>query len=73
MGYLRTRSRDITSERTTKSVMSNLIIRNFLKVAPTGTMQLIRKYIVKGKIELINTRALDHIKIGVLIAIIESY
>ncbi len=51
VGYLRTRSRDIPSERTTKSVMSNLIIRDFLKVAPTGTMQLIRKYILKGKIE----------------------
>lgn len=51
VGYLRTRSRDIPSERTTKSVVSNLLIRDFLKVAPTGTMQAIRENILKGKVE----------------------
>ncbi len=51
VGYLRTFSREIPSERTTKSVMSNLLITDFLKVAPTGTMRVIRKSILKGKIE----------------------
>jgi len=51
VGYLRTHSRDIPSERTTKSVVSNLLIRDFLKVAPRGTMQAIRENILKGKIE----------------------
>lgn len=49
-GYLRTRSRAIPSERTVKNVMSSLLTRNILKVAPTGIIHLIRVEILKQKI-----------------------
>jgi hypothetical protein len=40
--FLRTRSRDIPSERTVKDVVSQMLIEDFLNVAPSATMQEIR-------------------------------
>jgi hypothetical protein len=48
-GFLRTRSRYIPSERTVKIVIANLLVQDFLKVAPTGTMREIRAKILKGE------------------------
>lgn len=48
-GFLRTRSRDIPSERTVKMVIANLLVQNFLKVEPTATMREIRAKILKGE------------------------
>ncbi len=50
-GFLRTRSREIPSERTTKMVMANLVTRDFLNLAPTATMREIRTKILKSKID----------------------
>ena len=50
-GFLRTRSRELPSERTTKIVIAQLLVRDFLNVAPTATMREIRARIHKGKIE----------------------
>jgi hypothetical protein len=49
--FLRTRSRDIPSERTTKMVIANLLIRDFLNLAPTAIMREIRSKIIKGVVE----------------------
>jgi len=49
--FLRTRSRDIPSERTTKMVIANLLIRDFLNLAPTAIMREIRTKIIKGIVE----------------------
>ena len=63
VGYLRTFSRDIPSERTTKSVISNLLITDLLKVSPTATMRTIRKSILKGRIEAkISSESLNEYK-----------
>ena len=50
-GFLRTRSREIPSERTTKMVIAHLLIRDFLHLAPSATMREIRTNLLKGKIE----------------------
>jgi len=49
--FLRTRSRDIPSERTTKMVIANLLIRDLLNLAPTAIMREIRAKIIKGVVE----------------------
>ncbi len=48
-GFLRTRSRYIPSERTVKMVIANLLVQDFLKVAPKATMREIRAKIIKGR------------------------
>jgi len=48
-GFLRTRSRDIPSERTVKIVIAHLLVQDFLKVAPKGTMREIHANILKGR------------------------
>ena len=40
--FLRTRSRQIPSERTVKDVVGQLVLEDFLNVAPSATMQEIR-------------------------------
>jgi hypothetical protein len=40
--FLRTRSRQIPSERTVKDVVGRLVLEDFLHVAPSATMQEIR-------------------------------
>ncbi len=40
--FLRTRSRNIPSERTVKEVVGHLVLEDFLNVAPSATMQEIR-------------------------------
>jgi len=50
-GFLKTRSREIPSERTTKNVLAGLLVRDFLNVAPSAIMRKIRSTILKGKIE----------------------
>ena len=40
--FLRTRSRQIPSERTVKDVVAHLVLEDFLSVAPSATMQEIR-------------------------------
>ncbi len=50
-GFLKTRSREIPSERTTKNVLAGLLMRDFFNLAPSMTMRKIRTTILKGKIE----------------------
>ena len=50
-GFLRTRSREIPSERTTKIVIAHLLLRDFINLAPSATIREIRDKILKGKIE----------------------
>ena len=50
-GFLRTQSRDVPSERTTKWVMAHLIVSDFLNLAPSATMREIRIRILKGNFE----------------------
>jgi hypothetical protein len=40
--FLRTRSRQIPSERTVKDVVGHLVLEDLLNVAPSATMQEIR-------------------------------
>ena len=40
--FLRTRSRQIPSERTVKDVVAHLVLEDFVGVAPSATMQEIR-------------------------------
>ncbi len=47
--FLRTRSRDIPSERTVKIVISNLLVINFHSLAPTGILLKIHDYFFKNK------------------------
>ena len=47
--YLRTRSRQLPSERTVKYVMARLLIRNFFISAPVAIMQEIRQHYFKRK------------------------
>ena len=42
--FLRTRSRQIPSERTVKDVVGQLVLEDFLNVAPSATMQEIRDH-----------------------------
>jgi hypothetical protein len=42
-GFIRTRSREIPSERTVKSVISNLLVINYRSFAPNGILGKIRK------------------------------
>lgn len=48
-GFLRTRSRELPSERTVKYVVSRLIIKNFLTSLKNGIMQIILKRYFEGK------------------------
>ena len=48
-GFLRTRSRDIPSERTTKMVLAHLVVRDFLSLAPSATMREIQTRVLMGK------------------------
>jgi len=41
-GFLRTRSREIPSERTVKHVISNLLLSNYHSIAPNGVLRKIR-------------------------------
>ncbi len=50
-GFLRTRSRYVPSERTTKIAMANLLVQDFFNLAPTATMQEIRAKIFKCKLK----------------------
>lgn len=50
-GFLKTRSREIPSERTTKNVLAGLLMRDFFNLAPSAIMRKIRTTILKGKIE----------------------
>ena len=47
--YLRTRSRELPSERTVKQVVARLIVRDFLSSAPSAIMQKIRNRCVRKK------------------------
>jgi hypothetical protein len=48
--FLRTRSRQIPSERTVKDVVGRLVREDFLKVAPSATLQEIRdRFFVDAK------------------------
>jgi len=49
--FLRTRSRQVPSERTTKMVMAHLLVKDFLHLAPSATMREIRDKVLKGKVE----------------------
>jgi hypothetical protein len=48
--YLRTRSRELPSERTVKFVMAKLLISNLIIVAPIAIMREIKKRYFRGKI-----------------------
>lgn len=48
-GFLRTKSRNLPSERTVKSVVGNLLIRDFFSFAPALMMQKIQAYCFKTK------------------------
>ena len=48
-GFLRTRSRELPSERTAKHVMARLIIRNFFTSSKNGIMQIILDRYFRGK------------------------
>lgn len=48
-GFLRTKSRNLPSERTVKSVVGNLLVRDFFKFAPDLMMQKIQTYCFKTK------------------------
>lgn len=50
-GFLRTRSREIPSERTTKTVIAHLLLRYLCKVAPSATMREIRANILSKDVE----------------------
>ena len=45
-GFLRTISREIPSERTTKTVIAHLLLRDFCKVSPSATMREIHANIL---------------------------
>ncbi|MCI5123270.1 MAG: hypothetical protein D3925_02020 [Candidatus Electrothrix sp. AR5] len=60
-GFLRTRSRYIPSERTVKMVIANLLVQDFLKVAPTATMREIRAKIIKGRFKKKIIQTEDHV------------
>lgn len=51
-GFLRTRSRNIPSERTTKMGVAHLLVQDFLNLAPRAIIREIRTTILKGKMEL---------------------
>jgi hypothetical protein len=42
--FLRTRSRSLPSERTVKDVMGQILVEDFLNVAPSATMREIRAH-----------------------------
>lgn len=48
-GFLRTKSRSLPSERTVKSVVGNLLVRDFFRFAPALMMQKIQAYCFKIK------------------------
>lgn len=48
-GFLRTRSRELPSERTVKSVIENLLVRNLLSFAPGAIIQEIQNRYCKDK------------------------
>ena len=48
--FLRTRSRDIPSERTAKLVVSNLLVMNFRSFVPAGILLKIHDYLFRKKI-----------------------
>lgn len=48
-GFLRTKSRNLPSERTVKSVVGNLLVRDLFKFAPDLMMQKIQTYCFKTK------------------------
>jgi len=50
-GFLRTRSREIPSERTTKTVIAHLLLRDFCKVAPSATMREIHANILSRGVQ----------------------
>jgi hypothetical protein len=50
--FLRTRSRQIPSERTVKNIVGRLVLEDFLSVAPSATMQEIRDRFLADEKEL---------------------
>jgi len=50
-GFLRTRSREIPSERTTKMVVAQLILTDFLNLSPSAILREIRADIICHKID----------------------
>lgn len=48
-GFLRTRSRSLPSERTVKLVVENLLVKDFLSLAPSLMMREIQGYRIKQK------------------------
>ena len=48
-GFLRTKSRNLPSERTVKSVVGNLLVRDFFSFAPALMMRKIQAYCFKTK------------------------
>ena len=47
--FLRTRSRSIPSEKTVKDVVGQMLLEDFINVAPSGTMQEIRDHFLAVK------------------------
>jgi len=48
-GFLRTRSRELPSERTVKSVISNLLVMDYRSFAPSGILRKIRNHYLHKK------------------------
>ena len=48
-GFIRTKSRNLPSERTVKLVMSNLLLKNFFSFAPGAVMHEIQEFCFKKK------------------------
>jgi hypothetical protein len=55
--FLRTRSRPIPSERTVKDVMAQMLLEDFLSVAPSATMQEIHKRFLADQEAAPNSRS----------------
>ena len=49
-GFLRTKSRNLPSERTVKSVIGNLLVRDLFSLAPGLIIRKIMKYRFKKKV-----------------------
>jgi len=50
-GFLRTQSRSVPSERTTKNLMATLLVQDLISLAPSATMREIRAKVLKEQIQ----------------------
>ena len=62
--FLRTRSRHLPSERTVKDVVAQMVLEDFLAVAPSGTMQEMRARCLEDGNAVSDTRSSTEKKIA---------